>query len=661
MKKAYFLSALLLFLLALAACGKADETPHYYEIRTESSQLEELEKDQFLLGQQYYRGEPVSILAEPPAADGTGSGMDVYIRPLGKEKELLLSGVSKEYRAKGWFLDEKGQCFFLSPTGITRLNADGQFLYRSKTNSAIMDICCLEDGRIILLESKDGLWQFSELNPDTGEISQIDKASKRGGMTYIGASGKKLMLLDEQGFWQMDLNKGTMELALPFAGTFYLIDRFDEKPEDFWVDGSEAGILFSSGNTEYLKRADISGEKEIITVRGECSDWLKRQMNLFNQSNDAYYVVLEEPAAGVGKEDFLTETNLKLASGKGADVICSSAVDSDVSGLIEKGVLLDLAPLMETSGIREEDYFRTAFDAWRDGDKIYGIVPDMTVFSSLTLDKAVLNGREELTIEALVDSMLEFEENRVFLEGSDGVSILKYFLQGSVDLWGMVDWQKGTCDFSGELFSKMLLAAKRYADDKQSSYPAICDYRLFIDLYNFDTSGKLKADNQVDMGCFFDDGHYAAASLNQGIALGINADSRHAEGAWQLLAFLLSEEAQSVINFYYNSIFPTNKIAFDNLAQEELEYGVTRETNVGGKILTFFVPGRFGQVITEEEVTEMRQLLSDAKTLPYKVKPLLSIIAEETAYYFNGAKGKDEVVSLVQNRVQLYLDEHKTR
>ncbi len=661
MKKAYFLSALLLFLLALAACGKADETPHYYEIRTESSQLEELEKDQFLLGQQYYRGEPVSILAEPPAADGTGSGMDVYIRPLGKEKELLLSGVSTEYRTRGWYLDKKGQSFITGPSGITGLDADGKLLFKSRVDDVIMDICCIEDGRIILLTTKDRLWRFSELDPDTGKITPIHEAStQQSARAYIGASGKNLMLLDEQGFWRMDLKKGPTELSLPFVGTLYSIDRLQDSPADFWIDGSEAGILWTSGKTERLERVDISGEKEIITVRGECASWLKRQINLFNQSNEVYYVVLDEPGDGVSESAFHTETNIKLASGKGVDIICSNAVDSDVSGLIEKGILTDLAPMMKASGILEEDYFRAAFDAWRDDDKIYGLVPNLNIWDYV-LDKEILNGREDLTIEVLVDSMLEFEGNRTFRAGAKGESIMNYFLQGSEDLWEMVDWENGTCDFSGELFSKMLLAAKRYAADGKHQYPAITDLRYCMNLYSFETAKSLEAKNQIHMGVFFDDGHYAYSKLSNGITMGINANSEHAKGAWELLTFLLKEEAQSVIN-YQDNAFPVNKDAFEHLIQYELEAAqASTEIEHDGVVYTVPANKRFGQEFTEEQAEEVRRLFTEAKTVPYKINPLLAIITEESAYYFNGSKTMEEVVSLIQNRVQLYLNEHKTQ
>ena len=656
MKKSYFLSALIYFLLLLAACAKSDEEPQYYEILVESSQLKELGEDQFLLGQQYYQGQPVSILAEMSATGGTGSGMDVYIRSMDGNKTLFMSGVSREYRTRGWYLDEKGQCYIAGPSGITRLDGDGKLLYKSSMEDVITDICSLEGGGIILLTNRDSLW---ELDPDTGEITQIAKAFKRGGTAYIGAWGKKLMILDDEGFWQMDLKKGTMELKLPFAGTLYSIDRTGDRPADFHFDSDQVGILWSSGKTEQLERVDVTGKKELIVVRGKCDNWLKRQLALFNQSNGTYHAVLEEPGEGVSDSDFLSETNLKLASGKGADIICSNAVDSDVSGLMEKGIFADLAPLMDASGVQEDDYFQAAFDAWRDGGKIYGIVPNMSPWS-YTLSKEILNGREELTIETLVNSMLEFQGDRVFMSGADGAGILNYFLRGSENLWGMVDWDNGTCDFSGELFSKMLHAAKRYAVDKRTQYPAIAEVRLCVSLYSIDPPKALETKNRVGLGFFFDDGCFPESNLNIGIAMGINAESRHLEGAWELISFLLEEEAQSMIN-YQDNIFPVNRNAFEKLIQNELEAShATTEVEHNGVVYQVPANNRFGQEFTEEQADEIRRLLAEAKTLPYRTKPLLAIIQEETAYYFDGSKSMEEVITLVQNRVQLYLDEHKT-
>lgn len=655
MKKAYFLSVLIWCLLVLAACGKTDEEPHYYEIRVESGQLEEAEKDQFLMGRQYYQGEPVSILAEPSADQGAGC-IDVYVRPMGGDKKLLLRGVSENYRSGGWFLDEKGRCFIRGATGITRLDADGKLLYHSKTEGMVRDICCLEGGRIILMTGKDSILNLWELEPDTGQIARIDKATMqfgKGGYAYIGAGGENLMLLDGDGFWRIDLKKGTKEPALTFTGTAYTLA--EGTPTDFRIDGSKAEILWDEGRLERLEWVDITGKKEIITVRGTVRGWLKRQAALFNQSNDIYYVVIEEPGEGVSGSDFRAETGLKLAAGKGADIICANAV-ADVPGLIEKGVFADLAPLMEASGIREEEYSQVAFDAWREDEKIYGFTPGMEI-QDYVLDKEILNGREVLTIENLVDFMLEFEGDRVFMARAGGDEILEYFMKGSEDLWGMVDWESGSCDFSGELFAQMLRAAKRYAADERYQYPAIVSMRYCSGFYLLDNEMKR---NQVHLGVFFDDGHYAFTGSGVGDAMGINAGAEHVEGAWEFLAFLMGEEAQSLID-YRDHAFPVNRAAFESLIQYELEEcKATTEIIHDGVVYTIPANKRHGQEFTEEQAEEFRLLFAETRSIPYRTKPLRDIIKEETAYYFDGAKSMEDVIAVIENKIQLYLDEHKT-
>nr|WP_305114435.1 hypothetical protein [uncultured Acetatifactor sp.] len=45
-----------------------------------------------------------------------------------------------------------------------------------------------------------------------------------------------------------------------------------------------------------------------------------------------------------------------------------------MEGMQGKGVLEELNPYMEDSGISEEDYFPLAFSVLRQGEKIYGVI-----------------------------------------------------------------------------------------------------------------------------------------------------------------------------------------------------------------------------------------------------------------------------------------------
>ena len=671
MKKQFFLPALLLCLLLSAACGKeSEEEPRYYEIQVEDTgQLEKPESGHLLLGQQFYHGEPVSLTAAPGEASDT---IDVYICPAGGDRQLLMGGIPRQYRVRGWFLDEQGRCFIQEMSRITRLDKDGSLLYKSPLSDPVRDLCCTKDGRVILMtqDAGGGNRRLMELDPDTGSISPLEDITLDSGMRFINALGNDLLALENRGVWQIDLKKGTKKLLLPFAGTLYSLETIGIT--DFWCDGKEVGLLMDSGKSERLAWTDIGNEREIITVRASYPGMLKEALELFNQSNSSYYAVLEEPGLNYSllpweyglMEEFQTETNLKLASGKAADIICSDAVH-DIPSLIEKGVFADLAPMMEASGMRREDYFPAAYNAWQDGDRIYGILPFMLAVG-MSADKDFLDGCGELTIESFVDALLDPRENRCLDKDWDSTYILHYFLEGSEDLFGMIDWEKGTCDFNRDLFSKMLLAAKRHGSGELKQNPEILHGREYRNLYHFDHTEKLAANGLAELGSFFDDGNYPYSAILDGneIVMGINAASQHTEGAWQLLSFLLGEEAQSTIDDLYSTLlFPTKISVFDRLAQAELEHGDTSVSEYQGKVYTTYYPGRYlgqqyGYVVLEEQtVTDLRRMLSEARALPYKTRPLLSIISEETAYYFNGAKSMEEVISLVQNRVQLFLEE----
>lgn len=80
--------------------------------------------------------------------------------------------------------------------------------------------------------------------------------------------------------------------------------------------------------------------------------------------------------------------------------------------------------------------------------------------------------------------------------------------------------------------------------------------------------------------------------------MGINAESEHVEGAWQLLAFLLGEEAQSTIidDIYLDRYFPVNKSVSDRIASgtfsgqiPSVQDSAPAQHNHGGDCLGYLV------------------------------------------------------------------------
>lgn len=52
-------------------------------------------------------------------------------------------------------------------------------------------------------------------------------------------------------------------------------------------------------------------------------------------------------------------------------------------------------------------------------------------------------------------------------------------------------------------------------------------------------------------------------------------------------------------------------------------------------------------------------MIEEARPLPVRTKFILEVILKEAQDYFDGYKSTNEVINLINNLVQLYLDENR--
>lgn len=198
--------------------------------------------------------------------------------------------------------------------------------------------------------------------------------------------------------------------------------------------------------------------------------------------------------------------------------------------ILKKGVLANLAPGLDAMGITDEEYF-PAVRALRMGDVVYGI-RSFIAPTGYSIRESVLGSKDQPDIETLVEKLYTYPDQKaVWWAGAWPEVILEYLLSGSEDLWGMIDWEKGTCDFSEELLAKMLEIAKRYADPGRKSQgeeeSALVDFYMLVQ----NSLKQLESEGKVIINYPFDDGNYPAYE-RIGAGLMLNANSKHQEGAW---------------------------------------------------------------------------------------------------------------------------------
>ncbi len=261
------------------------------------------------------------------------------------------------------------------------------------------------------------------------------------------------------------------------------------------------------------------------------------------------------------------------------------------------------------------------------------------------------------------DSLLSpGKENTVFLSGYDPQDLLELFLKGSDTLWGTVSWEDMACDFSGELFTKILETAALYGDDGRRLNPSsIAEGRSFSNLFEFDSSEDMKRAGKTACGILFDDECHAGLSSSSTMA--ISSSSANKDGAWEFIRFLLGEEVQSSEPVYY---IPLRKKNFDAWLDAQLaEVRDSGEKRIGyvvykagsNSVISAEEHVYTENDITEEKAAEYRLALQEARSCPLRTLPILAIIREEAADYFNGSKTAETVGQLITNRVQVYLSE----
>lgn len=649
MKKILLMLSMALSLL-LVSCGRSgeDESLEFYDITRESIQMftQEETATYSCVGTQYYQGEPIQLWTEiRNYEDENGtfcSKRDFYIHREDGSRELLLADIDCEGISYiDYWLDEEGRLFSLCSDRISAFDSLGNELFYTVTGENVDDICRLSDGRYILVARLNGEIRLAQLDIETGKIDVFQSIEASGGSNYIAPTQDGVLVISGQGVKKVNLENGQSESILTWNGSSYTWTGE-------WVgdlrqnsDGS-VEILFKSGRMEKLKYENTVGNRTVISVRGtNFSNWFKERIVEFNQSDLEYYVVLEEREENVDMQSFREKTDIELAAGQGADIIFCGAV-SDYYSLMQKGTFVNLQPYMEKSKLDESEYFSGTFLYDETGKNVYGVNLLIYVYS-LWAEDEFLQDMKEVTIEEFVSALQNYESKRVLIEGWNPGNVLRLFLYGSENLWGMIDWEQGTCDFKGTFFADMVSVAEKYGDDDGNGYDALAGLLYRSDFYQCAYEDiDLEEQGKSNIGFFFDEGNFSRRMFTETVF--INKNSCHKDGAWKVIQFLMGEEAQNAFGSDGLSFgFPANKAAFHKIEGELL--AIVEEDKIG------WAP------FDKENMEKLEVEIENGMPFPEKTQPILDIIYEETSEYFSGVKSLEEVIAVIENRVQLYLDE----
>jgi ABC-type glycerol-3-phosphate transport system substrate-binding protein len=525
----------------------------------------------------------------------------------------------------------------------------------------------------------------------SGSLGEPFAESGSHGLQMYTANGV-LYGSDSDAFYQVDTAADKKETLLYWNRTDLVTGN--TKLELFPVGDASFFCIQSAYNTNTLTftllteaPADYLEGKTILTLAGVGLDGdpaLQKAVNAFNRENPEYrveiidYMMRYGPESAESREEYLDSCDtmiqkikLEIMSGNGPDMLMRSGDQGiDLMYNASSGLLVDLMPLINgDSDFHEQDYVGSILNATKKDGKLYQFpltfyfsgllgsadrVPDITGWtpdSFLQFAEGLPEGttpfmpltmRSELLAEILPYSQSSFVDPIAGTVQFDSPDFIK--LLDIVKAYSMPDKSQDellTTTYTGDPFADFLTGEYCFFNMRGISTPW-----QYADCDEFCGSG----------GCVFTGypsvtGAGPMGHLRSSIGIVDKADT--SEGCWAFLKSLLSEENQRNLTATMNGdSFRSNPI-LSSLLDEYIETS-TEGIQPGQEIGMF---DQESKPVTAEQAKEYRDLINGITMISEDDREITSIILEESAAYLAGQKTSEEVVSLIQNRVQTLVYE----
>lgn len=542
-----------------------------------------------------------------------------------------------------------------------------------------------------MVTSKEGDVYVSAYGEAGMELKKVDISAKKlgepvsglgegyGNFGFYPGTNESLLVRNNDQISTFDLQSGTL------TELFHWLDvDVDANNVEYAGELSDGRIWAltrdwqSSGDDVYelifLSKKDASEvqEKEeiILGTLWLNSDFRKNIIN-FNKQSTQYRIRVKE-YANDDYETGKTQFNTDLTTGNCPDIIDLSSLDFEQYA--SKGVLEDLYPFMEESGIKKEDYLENILRAYESDGKLYGIIPGFYI-STIMAKTSLVGNINGWTLSEMLDFVEEQNPENVFAYGNRS-SIFYYCIYNNIDEF--IDWESGKCSFDGEEFIRTLEFAAKFPEepDYNSEEREGTAARLHADKILLMDQGLTSVQEyQMMNGMFGEPVSYVGYPNSErkgnliyptSGSIGMAAKSKHKEGAWEFMKTVLSDEYQdSMVNEHGGYGFPLKKSSLEKQFELDMtpDYYEDEEGNKIENPKTTWGYDDFSMEImaaTQEEIDAVKALITSAEKISGNAnEQLVNIITEEAEPFFKGQKSAADAAGIIQNRIQIYVNENR--
>ncbi len=535
-----------------------------------------------------------------------------------------------------------------------------------------------EDEQLYTLGQETGRNEYELFK--VNEENKLEQSGKIQLPPYVGRmynTGNKQYMLADRGIWNLEQTTHTWKEmvnwnyvdASQFDKTEYAVSQDGQSFLVWDKDNKNVGFLFPD--------KDPKTGKVVLTVLG---NWIKDSekfqwvVSEFNKQNEKYAIELLDYEDILSPDDYLDDEGYvdydaywetfddyiwkDIVKGEGPDII----IDSYRKNFEYGGLFADLKPLYDDMGEEwKRQYNVSIIELMENHGELFSIPTSYNIQRDfLTQD---CNISSNATYQDWLQYMNEYADGRVIFYQT-GSEFLRRIL--CYDLETFVDDKNSIAQFDSPDFYALLQLSKDHClsqyeyennMDRECMMLSVCWLAEDISwLLNGSYPGYPN-----HYGCISASGGTNIYNPNEMVS--VSTSCKDMEGAWEFICFLLSPEVQEYnLNHAEYSLgdFPVRWDSMDKLfeflkhPEEHEAFWALKNETVDDWSIEDVVP------LTDEESEAFVELVKSTHLVYYPDTEIIDIVMEETAPYFAGQKSEDEVIEIINNRVQLLLNERST-
>ena len=649
------------------------------------------------------------------AADGsTIANVDLSVTDDGTDEE---DGMGSNISS--FAVDAAGNLYVTDYNYIYVLDAEGKLLFKIDDSQYSGSLCRLQPDQVGILwynyatdtaESTDENGQFFiPVDLETKTWGEKIKMPANVWNVYPGDDAYDFYYKNNDNIYGYTFASDTKDKLVDWMACD--VDTSNMYDSGMLSDGRVVGMTqdWSSDTTAYqlivLHRIDASEvkEKTVLTLACMGLDWsLRSKIVEYNKSNDQYRIQVVDYSEYATDDDYnagITKLTTEIISGSVPDIFLTSNLPIDKYAA--KGVIADLNTFMDGGNGLSRDYFvPQVMSALEKDGKLYELPTSFFVQTAYALS-SIASQYDTWNVAAVQDAMTQLQEGAtVFSDGWTKNTALSNCL--SRNLSAFVDWTTGKCEFDSEAFQQLLafcnsFPAETSGGDGAIAYAPSADIAVDDAMWESDatritngkqlmsTTGMYSFDSYIwnvyairdkitFTGYPTEDGSGSSFELQMPMA--ISSVTKYPDAAWDFVCSIIKKMNTIDENNYYYG-FPISQAAFDaemtDIMTEQYqldENGEQVDWDGDGEpdkaIRGSYEAMENGETVykdvyalTQEDIDQILGVINNTHSVYDYDQEILDIITDEVAAYFAGDKDVQTTASMIQSRVNLYVQEQR--